>query len=53
MKFLTITTLFAALAAASPIVENVERGNLPEPQSVKVKCTLEPGFSIDPSELLC
>jgi hypothetical protein len=38
MKFLTITTLFTALVAASPIVENVERGNAPDPKQIKIKC---------------
>jgi hypothetical protein len=38
MKFLTITTLLTALVAASPIVENVERRNAPDPKQIKIKC---------------
>jgi hypothetical protein len=37
MKFLTITTLLTALVAASPIVENVERRNAPDPKQIKIK----------------
>jgi hypothetical protein len=37
MKFLTITTLLTALVAASPILENVERDNAPDPKQIKIK----------------
>jgi hypothetical protein len=40
MKFLTITTLLTALVAASPIVENVERRNAPDPKQIKIKCMI-------------
>jgi hypothetical protein len=39
MKFLAITTLLTALVAASPIVENEERGNAPDPKQIKIKGT--------------
>jgi len=36
MRFF-ITTLLAALAIASPIVEYVERGNAPDPKEIRIK----------------
>jgi hypothetical protein len=37
MKIFAIISLLTALVTASPIVENVERGDVPDPKQIKIK----------------